>query len=67
MIHAFILASRSIFSIFSNFLILPKLHNSNFKLCCKQYNKTDLSHLVVVSQLSGGWRHNYSIKIKQAG
>jgi hypothetical protein len=37
------------------------------KLCSKQYNKIDLSHLIVAPQLSGGWRHNYSTKTRQAG
>jgi hypothetical protein len=39
----------------------------NLKLWSKQHNKIDLLHLIVAPQLNGGWRHTYSIKIRQAG
>jgi hypothetical protein len=39
----------------------------NLKLCTKEYNETDLLHLIVVPQLSGGWQHIYSTKTWQAG
>jgi hypothetical protein len=29
----------------------------SLKLCCKQYNKIFVLHLIVVPQLSSGWRH----------
>jgi hypothetical protein len=45
---------NSIFYIFKILDIL-KLHHLNLKLCSKQYNKIDLLHLIVVSQLRGGW------------
>jgi hypothetical protein len=41
-----------------------ELHNLNLKLCSKQYNNFFL-HLIVVPQLSSGWRHNYSTKTWQ--
>ncbi len=39
----------------------------NLKLCCKQYDKINLWHLIVVPQLSRGWQHNYSTETRQAG
>ncbi len=67
--HALILASNSIFYIFSNIQTLPELHNLNLKLCNQQYNKVDvvLLHLIVVLKLSGGWQHIYFTKTRQAG
>ncbi len=37
------------------------------KLCTKQYNKNFVLPLIVVPQLGGGQRHNYSTKTRQAG
>jgi len=47
--------------------MLSELHNLNIKLCSKQFNKKIVLHLIVASQLSSGWRHNYSTKIRLAG
>ena len=47
--------------------MLSELYNSNLKLCSKQDNKIDLLHLIVASQLGGGWRHNNSTKTREAG
>jgi hypothetical protein len=47
--------------------MLSELHILNLKLCSKQYNKKFVLHLIVVPQLGGGWRHNYSTKTRQAG
>ncbi len=65
--HALILASNSIFYIFSNFQILSKLHSFNLNLCSIQYNKKIVLHLIVAPQLGGGRQHNYSTKTRQAG
>ncbi len=54
-IHASNLASKSTFHfLFFKFLDPLKLHNLNLKLSKKEYNKTDLLHLSVVPQQSGG-------------
>jgi hypothetical protein len=47
--------------------MLSELHSLNLKLYRKQYNKFFLLHLIVVPQLSSGWRHNYAIKTRWAG
>jgi hypothetical protein len=47
--------------------MLSELHNLSLKLCSKQYNKKIVLHLIVVPQLSSGWRHYYSTKTRQAG
>jgi hypothetical protein len=47
--------------------MLSELRNLNLKLCSKQYNQTFILHLIVVPQLSSGWRHNFSTKTRQAG
>jgi hypothetical protein len=39
----------------------------DLKLCKKKSYKIDLLNLIVVPQLSGGWRHNNSTKTRQAG
>jgi hypothetical protein len=46
--------------------MLSELHSLNLKLCGKQYHFFVL-HLIVVPQLSSGWRHNYSTKAGQVG
>ncbi len=46
--------------------MLSELHSLNLKLCSKQYNKKFVLHLIVVPQLGGGRRHNYSTKTRQA-
>jgi hypothetical protein len=47
--------------------MLSELNSLNVNLCGKQYNKIDLLHLIVVPQLSSGWRHNYSTKTRNVG
>jgi hypothetical protein len=47
--------------------MLSELHNLNWKLCSKQYNKKFVLHLIVVPQLSISWQHNYSTKTSKAG
>jgi hypothetical protein len=47
--------------------MLSELHSLNLKLCSKQYNKKFVLHLIVVPQLSSGWRHNYLTKARQVG
>ncbi len=47
--------------------MLSELHSLNLKLCSKQYNKKFVLHLIVVPQLGGIRRHNYSTKTRQAG
>jgi hypothetical protein len=47
--------------------MLSELHSLNLKLYSIQYNKKFVLHLIVVPQLSGGQRHNYSTKTRQAG
>ncbi len=47
--------------------MLSELHSLNLKFCSKQYNKKFVLHLIVAPKLGGGWRHNYSIKTRQAG
>jgi hypothetical protein len=47
--------------------MLSELHNLNFKICTKQYNKIDVLHLIEVPQLGGGWQHNFSTKTRHAG
>jgi len=47
--------------------MLFELHNINLKFCNKQYNKIDLSHLIVVPHLNGGGQHNYSTKTRPEG
>jgi hypothetical protein len=42
-------------------------HSFNLKLCSKQHNKNFVLHLILVPQLSSGWRHNYSTKTRPAG
>jgi hypothetical protein len=42
------------------------MHKLDLKLGSKQYYKTNLMHLIVVQQLSGGWWPNYSTKTRQA-
>jgi hypothetical protein len=42
--------------------MLSELHNFNLKLCSKSTIK-----LLVATQLSGGWQHNYFTKIWQTG
>jgi len=44
--------------------MLSELHSLNLKLCSKQYKKI-VFHLIVVPQLSNGWRHNYWTKTRQ--
>jgi hypothetical protein len=46
--------------------MLSELHSFNSKLCSKQNNKIDVLRLIVVSQLSSGWQHNYSTKTRLA-
>jgi hypothetical protein len=36
--------------------MLSGLHSLNLKLCSKQYNKKNVLHLIVASQLSSGWQ-----------
>jgi hypothetical protein len=43
------------------------LYKFDLELCFQEYNKIDLLCQIVASQLSGGWRHNYSTKTRQAG
>ncbi len=45
--------------------MLSELHSLNLKLCSKQYNKKFVLHLIVVPQLGGGRRHNYSTKTRK--
>ncbi len=48
--------------------MLSERHSLNLKLCFKQYNKmAGFLHLIVVPQLSSGWRHNHSAKTRHAG
>jgi hypothetical protein len=47
--------------------MVSKHHNLNLRLCIKQNYKVNLYHWIVAPQLSGGWQHNYSIKIRQVG
>jgi hypothetical protein len=47
--------------------MLSELHSLNLKLCNKQCNKKLVLHLIVVTQLSNGWQHNYSIKTRKVG
>ncbi len=47
--------------------MLSELHNLSSKLCSEQYNKNFVLHLIVVPQLGGRRRHNYSTKTRQAG
>jgi hypothetical protein len=61
--HALFLASNSFFYNFS----LSEIHSLNLKLFSKQYYKRIVLHLIVVPQLSSGWRHNYSTKTWKAG
>jgi hypothetical protein len=60
--HALILIFNSIF--YDYFLIF-RYHTLNLKLCSKQYNKIDILYQIVAPQLSGGWGHNYSTKLRQ--
>jgi hypothetical protein len=46
--------------------MLSELHSLNLQLGSKQYNKNFVLHLIVVTQLSSGWQHNYSTKTRQA-
>ncbi len=46
--------------------MLSELHSLNLKLC-KEYNKKFVLHLTAASQLSSGWRHNYSTETRPAG
>ncbi len=48
-----ILASNSIFYNFFRIFRHSEIHNLNLKLGSEQYNKIDLLHLVILSQLSG--------------
>jgi hypothetical protein len=45
--------------------MLSELDNLNLTLCSKKGNNNFALHLIVVSQLSSGWRHNYSAKTRQ--
>jgi hypothetical protein len=47
--------------------MLSELHSLNLKLCSKQSNKKIVLHLIVVLQLSSGWRLKYSTKTREAG
>ncbi len=44
--------------------MLSERHSLNLKLYSKQYNKKIVLHLIVVSQLSSCWQHNYSTKTR---
>ncbi len=65
--HPLILASSSIFYIFSKNFILSELHGVNLKLCSKKYKKIVLFHLIVAPKQRGGWWYNYSTKTRQMG
>jgi hypothetical protein len=52
---------------FPNFYMLSELHSLEFKLCSNPFIKIVLLHLIMVPQLSGGWRHNYMTKTRQVG
>ncbi len=43
------------------------LYKFDLELCFQEYIKIDLLCQIVASQLSGGWRHNYPTKTRQAG
>ncbi len=47
--------------------MLSELNSLNLKLCCKQYNKKFVLHLIVAPQLSRGWQRNYSTKTRKVG